>query len=88
LALLATFPVLIGAGVEQSDFFFTTADRKFNSGSYVRPNNEVGIEAEAINYNKEHKNWHISMDDEYVEGKPAGLQDVFAAFLMLLAVLV
>jgi hypothetical protein len=80
LSLFATFPVLISAGVEQPDFFFTTADGKFNSGSYVRPNDEVGIEAEAINYNKEHKKWHIAMDYEYVEGKPVGLQDVSAAF--------
>jgi hypothetical protein len=65
----------IGASNDAGPWLFTTADGGANTGFYVGPKDRMGWVAEIINYNKEPKKVYITMEAEYVEGRPQGMLD-------------
>lgn len=66
----------LGSGVDESEYFFTSPDGKYNSAYYVGTKDTFMMQSEVVNYSPEPKKWYIAADYEYVPGKPQGLEDV------------
>jgi len=66
----------LGSGVDESEYFFTTPDGKYNSGYYVGKSDTFMMQSEIVNYSPEPQKWYIAADYEFVPGKPQGLEDV------------
>jgi hypothetical protein len=47
----------LGSGVDQSEYFFTTPDGKYESGYYVGPNDSFMMQSEVVNYSKKTQKW-------------------------------
>lgn len=65
----------IGASNDAGPWMFTTADGQANTGFYVDPADKMGWYGEVINYKKEAKKLYVTMEAEYMEGRPPGMLD-------------
>jgi hypothetical protein len=66
----------LGSGVDDSEYYFTTPDGKYNSGYYIGKTDQFMLQAEIVNYNPKPQKWYIAADVEYTPGKGVGVEDV------------
>ena len=66
----------LGSGVDQSEYYFTTPDGKYNSGYYIGKNEQFLMQTEIVNYSPKPQKWYIAADVEYTAGRPEGAEDV------------
>jgi hypothetical protein len=68
--------VFFAAGAEGTENIFTANSTQVKSGFYVQKQDKLHLSAEVINYDNAAKDIYLSIEYEYVPGRPPGYLDV------------
>jgi hypothetical protein len=68
--------VFVGTGPEGTPNVFTANSSMVKSGYYVQPTDKMHLAAEVINYDSFTKEIYLSIEYEYLTGRPEGYLDV------------